>query len=310
MGRDGQALLLLAAVLALALLGIAVYVSGAARRAELASRGGPGDDERRLRRLMRATDTRLRRTERGRRLGVWLSSAGVGLGPLDFLVGLAGATIVLYLLGTLFLPPLMAAIVGLAVAVGGARVYVERLRNRRRDLFVGQLPEVARLLANGASAGLSLPAAIQLASRELDEPAATELRTVIEALRVGQPVDEALAAMRERLPSRGLGVLMTTLVIQQRAGGDTVRALTELGHALDARKDLMREIRTMLSGAVFTSYLVVGIGVGAILVMNVMAPGVMREMATSVAGLAALLFAVTLWVIAFVLIRRTTRVDV
>ena len=32
---------------------------------------------------------------------------------------------------------------------------------------------------------------------------------------------------------------MTTLVIQQRAGGDTVRALTELGHALEARKDLI-----------------------------------------------------------------------
>ena len=45
---------------------------------------------------------------------------------------------------------------------------------------------------------------------------------------------------------------MTTLVIQQRAGGDTVRALNELGHTLEARKDLLREIRTLLSGSVFT----------------------------------------------------------
>ena len=133
---------------------------------------------------------------------------------------------------------------------------------------------------------------------------------MIEELRVGQPVDDALDAMRRRLPSRELGVLMTTLVIQQRAGGDTVRALNELGQALEARKDLIREIRTLLSGAVFTSYLVVGIGVGAILAMNLMAPGVMREMATSLAGIATLVFAGTLWAVAFVLIRRTTRVDV
>ena len=104
---------------------------------------------------------------------------------------------------------------------------------------------------------------------------------MIEELRVGQPVDEALDAMRRRLPSRELGVLMTTLVIQQRAGGDTVRALTELGHALEARKDLIREIKTLLSGSVFTSYLVAGIGVATIVLMNVMSPGVMREMATS-----------------------------
>ena len=133
---------------------------------------------------------------------------------------------------------------------------------------------------------------------------------MIEELRVGQPVDDALDAMRRRLPSRELGVLMTTLVIQQRAGGDTVRALNELGQALEARKDLIREIRTMLSGAVFTSYLVVGIGVGAILAMNLMAPGVMREMATSLVGIATLVFTGTLWAVAFVLIRRTTRVDV
>ena len=55
---------------------------------------------------------------------------------------------------------------------------------------------------------------------------------------------------------------------------------------------------------------VVGIGVGAILAMNLMAPGVMREMATSLAGIATLVLTGTLWAVAFVLIRRTTRVDV
>ena len=94
--------------------------------------------------------------------------------------------------------------------------------------------------------------------------------------------------MRRRLPSREIGVLMTTLVIQQRAGGDTVRALNELGHTLEARKDLMREIKTLLAGSVFTSYLVVGIGVATIVLLNLMSPGVMREMATSAPGLAAL----------------------
>ena len=114
------------------------------------------------------------------------------------------------------------------------------------------------MLANGASAGLSLPAAVQLAARELPEPAAAEMRSVVEQLRVGQPVEDALESLRERLPSRELGVLMTTLVIQQRAGGDTVRALNELSGTLEARKDLLREIRTLLSGAVYTSYVVAG----------------------------------------------------
>jgi tight adherence protein B len=51
------------------------------------------------------------------------------------------------------------------------------------------------------------------------------MRTVVEQLQLGQPLDAALESLRERLPSREVSVLMSTLTIQQRAGGDTVRAL-------------------------------------------------------------------------------------
>jgi tight adherence protein B len=309
MGRDAQALILLVGVLVLALIGVATYVSGAARRAELASRGGPGDDDGGLGRRLHGANARLRRTERGRRLSTWLSSAAVPFGPAELVLGCIAGTLAAFVLLGLFMPPLAALLLGAAVTVGGARGWVERRRGQRRDLFVAQLPDVARLLANGASAGLSLPAAIQLAARELDDPAGTEMRSVVEQLRVGRPVDEALEGLRERLPSRELGVLMTTLVIQQRAGGDTVRALNELGHTLEARKDLAREIRTLLSGSVFTGWLVAGIGIVTILLLNVISPGVMRELTTSLVGLGALVAAGTLWTVAFLLIRRATRVE-
>ena len=103
---------------------------------------------------------------------------------------------------------------------------------------------------------------------------------------------------------------MTTLVIQQRAGGDTVRALNELGGTLEARKEVLREIRTVLSGAVYTSYVVGGIGVAGIVLMNLISPGVMRELTSTLPGIAALTVSGTLWAIAYVLIRRTTRVTV
>ena len=79
---------------------------------------------------------------------------------------------------------------------------------------------------------------------------------------------------------------MTTIAIQQRAGGDTVRALGELAATLDARKDLRREIKTLLSGVVFTSYVVAGIGGATILMINAISPGVTQDMTGSALGLA------------------------
>ena len=169
-------------------------------------------------------------------------------------------------------------------------------------------PALAGLLAM-CSVAVGLAGAMDLAARELPPPASIEMGVVVQETRLGMPLESSLERLRDRLPSREVAVLMTTLIIQQRAGGDTVRALSELGQTLEARKDLLREIRTMLSGAVFTSYLVAGMGAGTILMINAISPGVMRELTTTLLGLLALGFSTTLYVIAFVLIKRTTKVE-
>jgi tight adherence protein B len=205
---------------------------------------------------------------------------------------------------------LVAHVLGYVLVVVGMRIYVDLGRARRRLAFMDQLPDLARMLSNGTQAGLSIACAVQMAARELDDPAGAEMAAVVQEMRLGQPLDRALERLQERLPSREIAVLMTTIIIQQRAGGDTVRALQELGGTLEARKDLIREVRTVLSGSVYTSYIVAGIGIAAIVLMNLFMPGVMREMTSSLAGILALCVAGTLWAIAFVLIRATTRLDI
>src|SRR5829696_209821 len=309
MEKDAAALLLLLFVLVLAMLGVVLFVTGSSRRAALAERGRGGNDEAGVKRLRLVVDAWLRRRPAGRKLGNWLQGAGSLLSPADLLLLCLSGTLFLMLVLSLFMPfgaASLFAVAGVAVVV---RVLVERKRGRRREEFINQLPDVARVLSNGTSAGLSMAGAMELAARELAQPAATEMEVVVQETRLGMPLESSLERLRDRLPSREVAVLMTTLIIQQRAGGDTVRALSELGQTLEARKDLLREIRTMLSGAVFTSYLVAGMGAGTILMINAISPGVMRELTTTLLGLLALGFSATLYVIAFVLIKRTTKVE-
>ena len=58
------------------------------------------------------------------------------------------------------LSPLFALIASIAGSIGVTRALIERRRGNRRDAFVAQLPEIARMLANGTSAGLSMPQAV------------------------------------------------------------------------------------------------------------------------------------------------------
>ena len=143
----------------------------------------------------------------------------------------------------------LVAVIRCAFAIAascGVRVLVvarRRARLRQRKL-IGQLPQAARLLSNGASAGLSVVVALERALDELEEPLAGELRLAVEEVRLGVPFDVALDHVADRVGSRELGVLVHTLVIQQRAGGDLVRALADMATTLEARRDTLREVRT------------------------------------------------------------------
>jgi tight adherence protein B len=309
MQKDAAALLVLLFVMLVAMLGAWLWVSGSSRRAALAERGRGADDEAGVTRLRHVIDGWLRRRSSGRRLAMWLQSAGSPVAPADFVLlcvaGTAGGTVVC----SLFVGRGLALVAGFLITIAVARTLVERKRAARREEFISQLPELARVLSNGTSAGLSMPGAVQLAARELSDPAGAEMRVVVQELRLGVSLDESLERLRDRLPSREVAVLMTTLIIQQRAGGDTVRALSELGTTLEARKDLKREIRTMLSGAVFTSYLVMIMGLGTIVLINAISPGILHEMTSSLIGLIALGVSATLYLIAWFAIKQVTRVD-
>jgi tight adherence protein B len=309
MQRDGAALMLLGWSLAIALLGVVLLVRGSSHRAALAERGRMAQDDPMVGRLSAGLDRLVRRTPAGRRLARWLGSTGMGLRTGDFLLLCLGADLALTVVFALVLARGVAVVLAVVVVVIAARSWGERQRRQRREAFIAQLPDLARVLSNGASAGLSLAASIELAAREMPEPAAAEMRTVVEQMRVGQRLDAAFEALRERLPSREVSVLMSTLVIQHRAGGDTVQALSELSTTLEARKDLLREVRTLMSGAVFNSWAVAGLGASVLLLLNGIDSNILREMTSSLIGLMALIVSGTLWTVAFVLVRRTTRVE-
>ena len=253
MQKDALALVLLLGVMVLGLIGAgAVHQrlepAGGAGRARARRRAGAARTGASVERL----DQRCGARARARGSSQWLRASGGPLSPVDVgrdRGGRAGS-----LLGLLLLDAAVAA--GRRVrrsatrsSSAGCAGTSSAARNQRRDAFMDQLPDLARMLSNGTQAGLSIAgrgadggARARRPGRRRDGGAWSQ------EMRLGQPLDRALERLQERLPSREVAVLMTTIIIQQRAGGDTVRALQELGGTLEARKDLIREIRTLLSG--------------------------------------------------------------
>jgi len=300
---------LLALTLAVAFAGVWQLTTGSAEGASMVERTGAAAEEPRGVRLRRELDRRLARTELGRKLTVRLDSAGVEVSPSAF-VGLAAASAVVgYFLSDLVLPKLL-ALVFAAGCVRACYGWIEWKAGKRREAFIGQLPDAARVMSNASSAGLSTRTAVNMAVSELEEPAKSEMALVAEGMRIGESLDGALARLEDRMPSRDVGVLINTLVIQQRSGGDLVRALQEIADTLEARRDLYREIKTVMAGAVATGYLVAGMGIASVVMLNIAQPGVIEGLTSTWPGRIAFLVATTLYVSGFVIVRRITRIEI
>jgi tight adherence protein B len=302
-------LLILAVTLAIAIWAVYDLAMGWQQRRTLRGRTALDDVERRAESLLGRLDTRLRRTDFGRLVGRRLTAAGMRTRVSTFVLLMAlGFVIALYLIGSYLAP-----VFGVAAGVGTVFLffaYLRRQETRRREEFIGQLPELARVLSNASSAGLVLRTAIEMAAEELDDPASSELRRTADSLRLGQPIEQALRDLGDRLPSRELAVLVSTLVVASRSGGSLVTALRSIAGTLEDRKEIRREVKTIMGEAVVTNWAIGAMGVGILFLVNLVSPGVLRTMSEHLPGQIILAFSSALFVISLIIIRRITRVDV
>ncbi|WP_052851501.1 type II secretion system F family protein [Streptomyces avicenniae] len=303
--------------LVLGIAGLQMWTSGRAQRRDLLDRlsataalpPGSGGGTPGRRRRFDSLDRRLRGTELGRRLRRKLQATGLDLTVGEYAAYVLGAVAALWLIGAAVLAPFFGPLCGI-VALWGGNAFLNWQRARRTERFIGQLPELARLIANGTAAGLAMRTALSMAAEEMDEPAGAELATVANQLAVGRSMEEALTELGDRLPSRELNVLVTTLILANRAGGTIVASLRNLTTTLEERKETRREVRTVLAEVNATAVTVPLLGVGALLMLNGISPGSLSRVTGSTGGQIAMVVALALYIVGFVVVRRFGRIDV
>ncbi|MGD1222781.1 type II secretion system F family protein [Streptomyces krungchingensis] len=296
----------------LAVAGVHTYASGRAQRQALVDRlsgGGPLRTAAGRVRRFAGIDRRLRRTRLGRTIHLRLSATGLDLTAGEFFTYVTAVVVALWLIAAATLAPFFGPIAAF-VGVWSAAIFLNWQRQKRIEAFINQLPDVARLLANATAAGLALRTALAMAAEELEAPAGEELAHVAHQLTLGRTVDDALAELSERLPSRELIVLVTTLVLANKAGGSVVSSLRNLTQTLEDRKETRREVRTMLSEVNATAFTVPFLGVGSLVLINSSNEGALARVTGSPLGQGLVLLALGLYTVGFFVIRRLGKIEV
>lgn len=227
-------------------------------------------------------------------------------------------------LGSPFLPP-ACAVTGWAaaapvagpaaaalVAVGGAAlpVIVRRRRRGRRQRHVEeQLIDAVAILASAVRTGRSLAQALELAGSEVGEPLGTTLSRLVDRMRLGVPLEDALALWEEELGEVDTRTVTGVLRLHRRIGGALASALEELGRTLRARLSGERELRGLTAQARLSAAILGSLPFGFFLFLSLVSRRDIESAYRTTAGAVAIGVGFALQGLAFLWIRHLLRVE-
>lgn len=187
-----------------------------------------------------------------------IKQAGLSLTPPQFILLFAGVGVVgAFFILTSFHNVLVAALGGVAIGAGSAKLVLKFLSKRRKQLFVDELPNAIDVVVRGIKSGLPLADCFRVIAREAKEPLRGEFREAVDAQVLGQSLGEALERMYERVPLAEVNFLAIVITIQQSSGGNLAEALANLSKVIRSRK-MMREKINAVSQEAKASAAIIG----------------------------------------------------
>jgi len=174
-----------------------------------------------------------------------LDRAGLPLSSGEFLALNAGSTLLGLLLGGLLLRSPLFTLILAAAGAAIPSVLLSIAVGRRTSRLHGQLADVVTILASSLRAGHSFAQALEVVSKEVDDPAGPEFQRVVAEVRLGRPVEEAMSAMAVRVDSEDFKWAVLAVNIQREVGGNLAEVLDIVADTLREREVLRRQVRVL-----------------------------------------------------------------
>jgi tight adherence protein B len=124
-------------------------------------------------------------------------------------------------------------------------IYLNTTAKRRLRSFEDQLSQTLNLWVNALRSGYSVLQSMEAIATELPPPVSVEFERVVQEVRLGLTVPQALNNMLKRMPSEDLDLVITAVNIQREVGGNLAEVLDTISFTIRERVRIKGEIRTL-----------------------------------------------------------------
>ena len=187
---------------------------------------------------------------------------------------------------------------------------VARLRRRRLAQFDGQLPAMLLALAGSLRAGVGIQAAIGQITGQAAAPLSQEFGLVQRQQRLGISFEQSLDDLFARMPSESTGLFVSALKIATQSGGNLAEALERIAQTLQARQQIQGRIRALTSQGKMQAWVMAGLPLLLMMVLNMLDPAAMQPMWFHPAGWIVLAIIFLLETLGIWLILKIVNIDI
>lgn len=200
--------------------------------------------------------------------------AAIAFSPKQLIMIMAGLAVVAFVglsIGTQTELPVR-ILASIAIGVGAVYVWVNQKANKRMSMIEEQLPDAVELIVRSLRVGHPFSSAIQIVSKEVEDPLATEFGIIADENAYGRDIGEALKEMAERLDMQDLRFLSVAVTIQQQSGGNLAEILAGLAKVIRARFRLFRRVKAITAEAQWSGKFLSAFPIVALIVILVNDP--------------------------------------
>ena len=154
------------------------------------------------------------------------------------------------------LPLLLSLLLGLLAGVGLPHLIVGKLIARRIAAFTARFPDAIDLLVRGLRSGLPIGETMGVVSTEIPGPVGEEFRAVVDRMKIGRTMDQALQESAETLGTAEFQFFVIALAIQRETGGNLAETLGNLADVLRKRGQMKLKVKAMSSESKASAWII------------------------------------------------------
>jgi tight adherence protein B len=225
-----------------------------------------------------------------------------------FLLHMAGivvGTIIGYLYADVF-----GLITGAIISILLPGIIIRRLKKKRINNFIYQLPDALNSIAASLRAGTNLAKAMQQIAEQQPPPISQEFTVILSEYKMGRQLEDSLMDMYKRISRQEVDLLISAISISRSVGGNLADTLETLAKTLREKAQIEGKIDALTSMGRMQGWVVGLIPVAVMMMLRKQEPEGMNALFNEPIGWITLVVIALLMFIAVMMIRKIVNIDI